>query len=458
MVRSLFFILSLLGLMVSLVGLETAIAQEPVVVSPDVFLNGSGDNVDTIAFWTGATPEDTLMFVTSKADSLIEVWHFPFAAGNEGQPIRHESFGTSQVNGVVVDQALNKLYVSVAEPAGVVTVFTLPDMAFERVLVEAPLGKEPGIALYQWEDGRSWLYTTGDENNLLYVRDAATGAEIMTFDIGRELETVWGDEYHGVVYVPDENGGTGVYAYTPEMGVYERNGRSVFGAGVFQKDEEGILIYNCLADGQDTGNGFIVVSDQRKPTSEFEFFDRVSWDYLGNLQLTGVGNTDGIASLQTSLPGYPLGVFAAINDDTDTAVVGWDTIFGAMGLGCDGQVAAPVAQPTAEAVEETAVLPTVVASEETAVVEQSSAATETETETQETAVEPTAPAAEPTTAAAAKNGENTTAPQTESAPAAQEISQVPDLALIAFGGLLGGILVLLAVVVGARINRQERKQ
>jgi myo-inositol-hexaphosphate 3-phosphohydrolase len=347
MIRSLFLILLLVGLFVSLIGTDVTVERESGVIPPDIVLNGVGDNVDTIAFWEGATPKETLMFVTSKADSLVEVWHFPFATDNEGQPIQHASFGTSQVNGVVVDQALNKLYVSVGEPAGVVTVFTLPDMAFEQVLVRAALGREPGIALYHWPDGRSWLYTTGDENNLLYVRDAATGAEIVTFDIGRELETVWGDEYHGVIYVPDEKGGTGVYAYTPEMGFYERNGRSIFGADDFQDDEEGILIYNCLTDGQDNGNGFIVVSDQRKPTSEFEFFDRVSWEYLGNLQLAGVGNTDGIASLRTSLPGYPLGVFAAINDDTDVALVGWDKIFAAMELSCDGQTVAPAMQPTA---------------------------------------------------------------------------------------------------------------
>jgi myo-inositol-hexaphosphate 3-phosphohydrolase len=346
MTRSLIIILLLVGGVLSLIGLDKTVEQEAHVIPPDVVLSGTGNNVDTIAFWAGSTPGETLMFVTSKADSLVEVWHFPFAEDNEGQPLRHESFGTSQVNGVVVDQSLNKLYVSVAEPAGVVTVFTLPDMAFERVLVQAALGKEPGIALYQWPEGRSWLYTTGDEKNLLYVRDAATGDEILTFDIGREIETIWGDEYHGVIYVPDENGGTGVYAYTPEMGIYERNGRSVFGAGVFQSDEEGILVYSCLTDGQDDGTGFIVVSDQRRPTTEFEFFDRVSWDYLGNLQLMGVGNTDGIASLQTSLPGYPLGVFAAINDDTDTAIVGWDKIFAAMGLRCDGQTVTPAAQLT----------------------------------------------------------------------------------------------------------------
>lgn len=320
----------------------TSSSKKPVSyeIAPDVVLEGAGSNIDTIAFWTGTTPEETLMFVTSKADSLVEVWRFPFGEASEGTPLRHESFGTGQVNGVVVDQGRDRLYVSVGEPAGVVVVFTLPDTEFERVLLRAPLGKEPGIALYHWPDGRTWLYTTGDRDRLLYVRDAATGEEVVTVKLDHDLETVWGDEYHGVVYVPDENGRTGVYAFTPEMGEYKKGGRSVFGAGVFQSDEEGILIYRCQTGGEDNGSGFIVVTDQRMPASEFEFFDRDSWRYLGSLHITGVGNTDGIASLQRSLPGYPLGIFAAINDDTHTALVGWDRIFAATGLACREKPAA----------------------------------------------------------------------------------------------------------------------
>jgi myo-inositol-hexaphosphate 3-phosphohydrolase len=338
-------VLMLIGVIFYLVGQDREAGLDLGTVSPDVLLDGAGSNVDTIAFWTGARPEETLMFITSKADSLVEVWHFPFVGKKEGAAIRHEAFGTGQVNGVVVDQGRDKLYVSVGEPSGVVAVFTLPDREFERVLLRAPLGKEPGIALYHWMDGRTWLYTTGDEDRLLFVRDAATGEEIVTHEFDHDLETVWGDEYHGVVYVPDENGRTGVYAFTPDMGEYERNGQSVFGAGVFQSDEEGILIYRCETDGRDNGSGFIVVTDQRMPGSEFEFFDRISWRYLGRLRMTGVGNTDGIASLQEELPGYPLGIFAAINDDTNVALVGWDEIFSTTGLACnDGplQTASPL--------------------------------------------------------------------------------------------------------------------
>ncbi len=47
-----------------------------------------------------------------------------------------------------------------------------------------------------------------------------------------------------------------------------------------------------------------------------------------------MANTDGVASTQQAMPGFPLGLFAAINDDRSVAGIGWDAILGATGLGC----------------------------------------------------------------------------------------------------------------------------
>jgi hypothetical protein len=80
--------------------------------------------------------------------------------------------------------------------------------------------------------------------------------------------------------------------------------------------------------------GFIVVADQRWLLSDFEFFDRVTWNHLGTLRLARTNNTDGIASTQQRLPGYPLGLFVAVDDDTRTVGIGWGKVLEAMGLGC----------------------------------------------------------------------------------------------------------------------------
>ena len=95
------------------------------------------------------------------------------------------------------------------------------------------------------------------------------------------------------------------------------------------------MLYTCLSgNGGDTGRGLLIVADQRDDQTDFELFDRQTWQHLGSLRIEGVSNTDGIASTQQVLPGYPLGIFAAINDDDTIVGVGWDKILTATGLKC----------------------------------------------------------------------------------------------------------------------------
>ena len=107
----------------------------------------------------------------------------------------------------------------------------------------------------------------------------------------------------------------------------------MFGDGVFEADEEGGLLYEIRdEDGEDTGEGLIIVSDQRDDRTDFEVFDRTSWAHLGTFRVDGVKNTDGIASTQRALPGFPMGVFAAVDDDAAVAIVGWERLFVELGM------------------------------------------------------------------------------------------------------------------------------
>jgi hypothetical protein len=160
------------------------------------------------------------------------------------------------------------------------------------------------------------------------IHNEETGEFISTFTPEKGLETMAADNYYQRIYIPDENNRTGVYVCNPDGSPYTENGSNNFGNDVFDADAEGILVYTCpLNNPVDSGKGFIVVSDQRSDKSDFEFFDRVTWEHLGTLNITGVSNTDGIASYPYSLPDYPLGVFAAQNDDATVVLVGWDKIF-----------------------------------------------------------------------------------------------------------------------------------
>lgn len=309
-----------------------------VTLKPDWDLDGAGQNVDSIAFWEAPDPAETLMFVTAKANHLVEVWRHPFD-GNELAALRHSSFTSdSQVNGIVVDQQSDRLYVAVGSPKSAVVIFSLPALTYvdEYVGGWEDLRSEPNLA-HLPSLGGGTLYVSSSRH--VYLLNATSGAPTGMFTPQKGLETMVADAYHQVLYIPDESGGTGVYSYTPGGVPDERAASSVFGQTVFESDAEGILVYTCPASGvSDDGRGLIVVSDQLPDLTEFEIFNRETKEHLGVLRLTGVSNTDGIASTQRRLPTYPMGVFVALNDDRSVAGIGWDSILEATGVSCGGPV------------------------------------------------------------------------------------------------------------------------
>jgi myo-inositol-hexaphosphate 3-phosphohydrolase len=297
-------------------------------IDPDIEVNGLGQNVDTIEFWKSPDSSETLMFVTAKDNQLVEVWKYPFE-GNEQNPLTHSTFNNSRVNGLAIDQEADLLYVAIGQPASTVSVFSLPDLAFQFNFNQP--GKdyrsEPNLGILNLSSGGKNIYVSADYT--VDIHNAVTGTFIDEFTPEEGLETIASDSFYQRLYIPDENNGTGIYVYNPDGTAYTNNGPNVFGGGgIFNADAEGIIVYNCpLNNPFDNGEGFIVVSDQRADKTDFEFFDRISWDHLGTLNITGISNTDGIASYPYPLPDYPLGVFAALNDDQSVAIVGWDKIF-----------------------------------------------------------------------------------------------------------------------------------
>jgi WD40 repeat protein len=263
-----------------------------VYVNPDIQVNGAGQNVDTIEFWKAPDSTETLMFVTAKNNHLVEVWKYPFE-GNELTPLRHSTFNSGQVNGVVVDQQADLLYVAIGSSSSTVSVFSLPDLNFVMNFNKsgANYQSEPNLTLLNLSNGNKNVYVSADYT--VYIHDAVTGDYIDEFVPTRGLETMAADSYYQRLYIPDENGRTGIYVYKPDGSTYTENGGSyVFGTSQFNSDAEGIVVYNCpLNNPVDQGNGFIVVSDQRSSQTDFEFFDRITWEHLGTLRIGGVSNT-----------------------------------------------------------------------------------------------------------------------------------------------------------------------
>lgn len=313
-----------------------------VTVNGQFRVAGEGRNVDTIAFWEAPDEADSRMFVTSKDRSLVEVWRYPFRSDADELPaLTHsclQASTESATNGVLVDQESDLLYVA-SNRSPNVCVFSLPDLTFRRSISSGDTyGLEPNLALLDLSDGSKRLYVSDDD--VVYVHDAATGRKLSQFEPTKGVETMWGDSHDQVLYLPDENDRTGVHAYDPDGGPYERDGRSIFGDGPFDADAEGILEYTCPVSGRgDEGTGLIVVSDQIDSSSEgndYEVFDRLTWKHLGRIKLRfpdGEGyvhNTDGIGTTQQAAPDYPRGLFTAINDDSEVVGVGWAKIFDAI--------------------------------------------------------------------------------------------------------------------------------
>ncbi len=299
-----------------------------ITLAPAFVLDGTGKDVDSIAFWEAPDPTNTLLLVTAKGNNLLEVWQCPFQ-GHELVPIRF----ANNVNGIAVDQATDLVYVSDRK----VTVLSLPDLQTVDEFGQGIIGAgENNLSILHHTGGRTLICVSEDHKVHRFV--AETWEHLGFFEPAvSSIETLQADDYYQMIVVPEEQGPAGrpgVHAYYPDGAPFLRNGTNRFGNhGEFNSDEEGILLYTFPTGGKsDNGAGFYVVSDQRSSQTDFEFFDRQTWSHLGTLRIEGVSNTDGIASTQSAIPGYPLGLFAAIDDDTTAVGLGWDVILRAMGM------------------------------------------------------------------------------------------------------------------------------
>lgn len=290
-------------------------------------VNGDGSNVDSISFWEAPDPTQSLMFVTSKGSSSVEVYQYPFQAH-----LRTISCGEA-TNGVWVDQERDILYITERRSSNVCA-FNVPSLENNPSLsftTAATSDKsEPNLTMLTLPDGQSRIYVSYDET--VYYHDAGTGGRLGQFTPSKGLETMYGDDFYQVLYIPDEGDRSGIYVYDPD-GI--QAGSNFGDETIFESDAEGIWVYKCLLNGsEDTGEGLIAVADQKEDLTDFEVFHRKTKEYLGQIHIDGVDNTDGISITQQSSPAYPFGLLAAIDDDTSAVGVGWDSIFEKTGLSC----------------------------------------------------------------------------------------------------------------------------
>ena len=290
-------------------------------------VRGDGENVDSIAFWEASAAAQSLMFVTSKNNPSIEVYQYPFEA-----QLTTISCGDAS-NGVWVDQENDILYITERDSSNVCA-YDLPALntndALSFTTAATSNQSEPNLTILNLQNGESRIYVSYD--NTVYFHDAGTGKSLGQFTPSEEVETMYGDDFYQLIYIPDERRPTGIYSY-------DADGNPAglpFGVPpIFERDAEGVSVYKCTSTGgDDNGEGLIVVSDQKGDMTDFEVFNRKTKVHLGTINISGVNLTDGIAITQQSSPEYPFGLLVVIDDDTSAIGIGWDTILEKTGLSC----------------------------------------------------------------------------------------------------------------------------
>lgn len=292
-------------------------------------VRGDGENVDSIGFWEASEPAQSLMFVTSKNNSSVEVYQYPFKSQRTTISCGDAS------NGVWVDQENDILYITERDSSNVCA-YDLPaldnndELSFKTAATSNQ--SEPNLTILHLQNGQSRIYVSYDKT--VYYHDAGTGDSLGQFTPSEEVEAMYGDDYYQVIYIPDERRPSGIYSYDADG----NPAGSLFGIPpIFQKDAEGISVYKCLStSADDNGEGLIVVSDQQGDLTEFEVFNRKTKDHLGTINISDVNLTDGIAITQQASPDYPLGLLAVLDDDTSVVGIGWNTILESTGLSCGG--------------------------------------------------------------------------------------------------------------------------
>ncbi|HLB51220.1 MAG TPA: hypothetical protein VJL38_03530 [Patescibacteria group bacterium] len=308
-------------------------------VSPALRVDGSGTNIDAVAFWEAPTPEEATLFVSGKGNDVIEQWRYPFS-GVELPPL-HLAW---RPNGLRVDHVGKKLLVGNSEDA-TVEIFSLPDLVHTQTIGREIIASgETDVDVLYRDDGTAWIFAT--EDDAVRAFDGASGEQRLHFmpDVD-SIEEIVVDGFHRAIYVPEESGIASkkhprgaVLTYDFDGMPKTINGRTAFGTdGVFSGDEEGIALYACPADGTaDDGRGFLIVVDQAGADTSFEFFDRTTWAHLGTLTIAGVTGTDGIAITQKPLPNFPRGIFAVTDNNKSVALVDMEMILEKTGLWCSG--------------------------------------------------------------------------------------------------------------------------
>ncbi len=305
----------------------------PIVYETNLPPDGNG-TMDSVAIWVAPDPNQSLLFMTDKSRHYLEVHNAVTNTyvGRIGGP----GSGNGQLNypngvgvayGVSTGIGLKDIVFAVERDNHRVSAFALPEKTFIGSFGSTQLVEPYGIAFY-WQGNQlqAWITDNDGSQDKTYVFDVVstvtgiTGNFNFSFVTAGTLESLVIDPVSQRALLCDEAAGN-VMVYNLQGNFIQR-----FGVGLFVDDPEGIVIYDTGG-----GAGYIIVADQNASPTQFEVFDRQTYQHIGNFTGPTTG-TDGIALTQRALPNLPSGSFYAIDSDRTTHAYSWAAIANAMGL------------------------------------------------------------------------------------------------------------------------------
>lgn len=291
--------------------------------------------MDSIALYVASDPNQSLVFVTDKDESFIEV-HNPVTlqyldkiggAGSAAGKLLYPN-GVGVAYGVTTGSGKKDLLFIVERDNHRVSIFSLPDKNFVAHFGASDLAQPYGIAFY-WKGSelQAWITETDTSPDRVYVyRILPEGAGVkgvldFSFPTAGYLESIVMDPVSQRALICDEGDGHDVMVYDLQGNLITR-----FGQGLFVDEPEGIVIYDL-----GNGEGYIIVSDQNANPTEYEVFDRKTYQSLGSFS-GPTRTTDGIALTQAALPNLPNGSFYAMHSDDVVHIYDWADIASALHL------------------------------------------------------------------------------------------------------------------------------
>ena len=204
------------------------------------------------------------------------------------------------------------------KPYGISVIYSAGETDVYRVYVTDDYGSTE-IAV--GSSGKVKIFDVKLAGNIEVQATAAFGYEDTVPLLGK-VESIMADPLHGRLLVADEE--------AKLVRVYSLAGEYLdvsLGSGLIQGDAEGIALYEGANE-----EGYWILTDQGRRRNRFLLFGRTDLSYVGNFEISGVSNTDGIAVTADAVGSHKEGVLFVVNDDAGLSAISWVDLINRLSL------------------------------------------------------------------------------------------------------------------------------